>query len=385
MKDSSLNIINIDDLPVVRKSSKRIVMPKRNTLVTVTILERLNNGVKVLIDGKLFIAIVSENVELQEELIAWVSDNEKLELSLNLSNQYNSSSNYILDQIISKLGLINNISTNAILAKIIEERKPVIKSKVKLLLAFISDNKMELSDSQLSLLINILWSERGNSTKLAEELFENLFVETFEIVSNNLFEATKEIIYTKIPSFILKQINKTIYDEKLDNTIALNGKRELIIEAIKNLNNNLLANKNVEDKEVIEKYIEYGVKYILQKSALQHFDYFPDFVIAKNGNGLLLIMLEIKKYYSNNGEAFYNIIFKHNAIPIELKGIIRNQFLSSNVIVNIKNNEVVSEKIKNFQNELKTNWEINSHITLNETKNSKLIDSQLESGINAFA
>ncbi len=281
--------------------------------------------------------------------------------------------------------MINNISTSTILEKIIEERKPVIKSKVNLLLDFILDNKMELSDSQLSLLVNILWSERGSSTKLAEELFENLFNEPFELVIKHLFEATKEIVYAKIPSFIMQQINETIYDESIDNTVALNGKKEIIIEVIKSLNKNLTVNKNVEDRNIIEEYIEYGTKYILQKSALQNFDYYPDFVIAKNENDLLLIMLEIKKYYSNNGEAFYNIIFKHNAIPVELKGIVRNQFLSSNIIVNIENKEAVAEQVINFQKELKNTWEINSHITLNETKNSKLINTQLESGINAFA
>jgi len=383
MTDSLLNIINITDLPRTRKSNTSAKTPLKNTLVTVTILEKLSQGVKVLIDGKLFIAIINENVAIQEELIAWVADSEKFELTLNLSTQFKKNSSDILLEIILKLGLSNNINTNTMLTKIIEERKPVIKSKVNLLIEFISQNQMKFSDSQLSLLINILWGEKENSIKLAEELFGNITKEPFEDICKQLFEVTSEIIFVKIPSFILQQINRTIFDSQTDNIEALYNKKEIIIKSVISLNNYITNESMMENRNILEKYIEYGTKYILQKTILQKYDYYPEFVIAKNENELILIILEIKKYFLNSGEAFYNIVFKQNAIPLELKGIVRNKFLSGNILMDDEKLDV--ELLRDFQQELKQKWDMNSHISLNETDNSKVTNSRFESGINIFA
>ncbi|MEE9429546.1 MAG: hypothetical protein V3V16_00800 [Melioribacteraceae bacterium] len=383
MTDSLLNIINIQDLQKTRKPSDSITMPKQNTLVTVTILERLELGVKVLIDGKLFIAIINENVAMQEELIAWVTDSEKFELSLNLSNQFRENSNYILSEINTRFGFSNSVSANKILTKIIEERKPVIKSKVKLLFEYIQQNQLKLSDSQIFLLINILWDEKGNSTNFIEELFENILSEPFENVCKQLFEITNEIIFAKIPSFIIQQINKTVYDSSTDNVDALYNKKEIITKAVISLNNYLTNETLIGNRDVVEKYVEYGTKYILQKTILQQYNCYPEFVIAKNENELILIMLEIKKYYSNSGEAFYNIVFKQNAIPLELKGIVRNKFLSGNIIIDDEKLDV--ELIRKFQQDLKQNWDINSHISFNQNNDSKQTNRSLENGINAFA
>ncbi len=375
MTENITNIINYDALTGIRHSGNPSLMPKTNTLVSLELIERLDKGVKVLIDGKLFIAIIDEIVPLKEELLAWVTSVNKFSLTLNFEKQLAKNRDFLLKEITHKLKIPYNKSTENILEKIIKEKKPLIKSKVIQLLELMDEVNVDHNKLQLMLLINIVWHNSANENNFAKDIVNNLFNESFEDVCKQFAESTKELLFTEIPPFIIKEINnKIIFDEGTNNTIALGSKTEAVIGLIKYLNDFLEINKYKANNLQIVKFIKFGSRYILQKLVLQEYNYYPDFIIAKRNNDLALIMVEIKKYLINNSKPVYNLKFKYKNEPIELDGLLKDYFLIGNIMTDTTNYEQVNNKVEIFRKNLWQKRNIGSNISINKKEQNRSLE-----------
>lgn len=378
MKSDIRNIINFESITKLRSSIEiGSNLPPKNRIVKLIPIQLLEQGVKVLIDGKLFIAFIDGKIPIKEELIAIVTNSNPYALSLNLNSQLSNDNTNLIDQVIKKFELRNNTLNRRIVLKVIEEGHIVIKSKILLLtelLAYIKANGLGFS-----LLINLVWNNNNKSKQYIDELYSNLFDESFETVSENLLDYMNSLLFASLPQYLNQQISESlIFDEEKSSVKALLDKSQSLYEIIKLLNE-VSKTKNFTNSSVISNFIYYATKYILQKSVLKDYDYYPDFVIIKRNAELTIVHFTIKKIYNVNNQVSYKVVFTHDSLPFDLQGIIRNNFL----IGDINAPEILNDKseITSLQDRLK-NWGIYSDLKINDKSKNKYKISKLNKELN---
>ena len=361
MKDDIINIINLENITRLRSSlGVTNSLPVKKSIVKLIPIQYLEQGVKVLIEGKLFIAFIDSKIPVKEEIIAQVKSVSPFALSLNFSAEVTKSDDFLIDQIIKKFNLKNNDSVRNTIFNIVKEDHILIKSKIVQLLQLTKYIKTE--GIQFSLLVDLVWRNKTENKKFIEEIYETLFDDSFEKVCENLFSSIKELMFSEIPQYLIQQINSTlVHDGKNKSSKALLDKSEAVYEIIKLLNK---SDSSYSAEKNISLFIKYGTKYILQKSVLKDYDYYPDFILLKRAGEQKLIHYSIKKVINFNNNAIYKIVFKNDALPFELSGIIRDNFLYGNI--EIKEEPAIQENISTLEENLFNHWGFRSSITLNK-------------------
>jgi len=379
MKDDIRNIINFENITRVRGSiGVGTKIPAKNSIVKLVPLEYFEKGVKVLIDGKLFIAFIDGAIPIKEEIIALVKDDNPFSLTLNLSSQSLKNESFLVDQIVKKFELKSNVILRDTISKVVQEGLNIIKSKI-LLLADIVQN-IKVDGLELSLLINLVWNNTYKSKSTIEELYDNLFEESFEDVCNNLFKALNCLLFAELPQYISQHIkNNLIYrEDNVDTSVILNKIKPVfdLIVLLNEYNNTALNNAPNE----ISSFIKYGTKYIFQKSILKDYDYYPDFVIIKRNDEITLLHYSIKKIYNSNKQVSYKILFKHEELPFQLSGIIRNNFLIGNLDID---EEIVKDRtINSLEESLFNHWGFRSDFKLNDKTKNNFFVSKIDTSVN---
>lgn len=359
MKDTIKNMIDFESITRIRSSVNTEILPfGKNNLVNLIPIEYFKNSAKVLINGKLFIAQIEQNIPLQEEIISLVVETNPFTLSLNLFPIFKKNRNSFLDQITNKFKIKNSKENRLLITEIIESELPLIKSKLINLGKL--TQKLKVKDLELSLLINLIWKYSDSEIPVISDLYENLFSISFTSVCKNLFEEVKELLLGDEDHYLLNEINTNlIYDESRENTKALQSKSEEFFKILKYLNshkNNTLA----------DGFIKYSTMYILQKSVFKDYDYFPDFAIVKKKSGLTYIKYHVKKLYLSNEMPSYVLEFEHEEIPVKVKGYLRNNFLLGTIDSDNTANELLLKEISALQNKLNKKWSINSDLNISE-------------------
>jgi hypothetical protein len=379
MKNDITNIINLENITRVRSSmSVNTNLPSKNSLVKLIPLEYLEQGVKVLIDGKLFIAFIDGKIPIKEEIIALVTNSNPVSLSLNISSPLKNEENILVDQILEKFGLKNTTQFRSIILRVIEEGNILIKSKIILLEELIRSIKVD--GLEFSLLLNLVWSNQDKSRHYIEDLYDKLFDESFEEVCDGLFNAVNELLFSNIPQYLSQQIRNTlIYNEEEINTTSLINKTDPVFNLIKQLNNHKNDVANNKSNEIAT-FINYGTKYILQKSVFKEYDYYPDFVIVNREAELTIIHYSIKKMYESNNLNSYKIHFKHEALPFQLTGFLRDKFLVGDM--SIAEVQVDNEEINSLEESLFNRWGFRSDIRKNVDRENEFYTSKINVKVN---
>ncbi len=378
MKDDIRNIINFEDITRVRSSiGASVKLPKKNTIVKLVPLEFLEQGVKVLIDGRLFIAFLDEKIPLKEEIVAFVIESNPFSLSLGLSSILIENESEVINEVIKKLELPNTKMIRKIIVQVIEEGNILIKSKILMLSELLG--YIKVSGLELSLLINLVWYNNDKQKDLIEDLYYGLFDDKFEVVCNHLSTSINNLLFSNLPQYLIKTITATlIYSEKRNNLTPFQNKVETILNLIKLLNDyNISANKL---NESIDAFVQYGIKYILQKSMLKEYDYYPDFVLVEKGTSLILVNYSIKKIIDSQNEVRYKIEFTNKDLPFKLTGILRDKLLVGNTIA--EESIFSDEEINSLNKSLYNNWGIRSDIKLNSDNRKGVVLPKLDKKIN---
>ena len=95
---------------------------------------------------------------------------------------------------------------------------------------------------------------------------------------------------------------------------------------------------------------------------------------------LTIIHYSIKKLYDSNNLNSYKILFKHEALPFQLSGIIRDKFLVGNI--EIDEELVASEEIDSLNESLFNRWGFRSEISKNDGKKSEFYTSKINVKVN---
>jgi hypothetical protein len=377
MKNDIRNIINLEKLTRVRSSlSLNPIIPTKNSLVKLIPLEYLEHGVKVLINGKLFIAVIDEKIPIKEEVIAVVTSENPFSLSLNLFSQLKNNEKRLLDQICVKLKLQRKNSLKTIIPKIIKEDKYIAKSKILLideLLKFIKADGLEFS-----LLVDLVWSNNYIKKDMIGDLYENLFDESFQEVSEMLFQSIKGLLFTELPQYLIQKINNNlIYSKNSTNYKVLLNKVDSVFELIRQFNE-LRSVKGLSNNIEVSNFIRYGTKYILQKSVLKDYDYFPDFIIVKRNSELILIHYGVKRVLNSGEQTIHKLSFKNDNLPFELKGVVRDKFFDG--ALNITE-EDANQALVSLEENLFSHWGFRSDIKFNN-KNEDYYISKINAEVN---
>lgn len=379
MKDEISNIINLEGITRVRNSmSLNGKLPTKNTLVKLIPLEYLERGVKVLINGKLFIAFIDGKIPIKEEIIAYVNSASPISLSLNLSSKNKKDERSFVDQILKKFALKDSAEIRNTIKKVIEEGNILIKSKILLLSEM--NSYIKADGLEYLLLMNLVWNNNDKNRNFIEELYDELFNETFENVCNNLFASIKNLLFLNLPQFISQKIRDSlIYNEKKINTDSLTSKVDQTYCLIKQFNEIKDSCSQIEQKQISD-FVTNGAKYILQKSVLKDYDYYPDFVIVNRNSELSVIHYSIKKIYTSNNQKAHKILFKHEAIPFQISGILRDKFLVGNIEIN---EEIVnSNEVNSLVECLFDHWGFRSNLTKNDDQKNNLNTSKINIEVN---
>ncbi|MFZ1292269.1 MAG: hypothetical protein WAR79_19395 [Melioribacteraceae bacterium] len=376
MKNTLKNMIDFESLTRVRNSvNAEIFLPEKNNLVSLIPLEYFGHSVKVLIDGKIFIAEFDEKIPLKAELVAFIVEKSPVTLSLNLTQLLSKNKNYLLEQICEKLKIPNTDRNKDLLVKIIQEEKPIIKSKF--LQLEIITQKIKAKDLELSLLINLIWKYSEKDIPLILDLYENLFSISFSSTCKYLFNSIKNLLLNQEDVYLLNEVNANlIYDTKRENTIALQNKSEILFNLIKYLNDGDYSSKEVDE------FIKFSSIYILQKSVFKDYDYYPDFVVIKRGNGFSFIKYNFKKLYLSNGMPSYKLEFEHGEIPAKIKGFLRNNFLIGSIDIENYENNLLLKEIDELKNDINKRWQINMELNITEDQIYSAEKSFQKNGIN---
>ena len=379
MKDDISNIINLESITRVRNSmSLNGKLPTKNTLVKLIPLEYIEQGVKVLIDGKLFIAFIDGKIPIKEEIIAYVNSASPISLSLNFSSKNKKDENYFVDQILKKFALKDSAEIRNTIKKVIEEGNILIKSKI---LLFSEMNCcIKANGLEYSLLMNLVWNNNDKNRNFIEELYDELFNETFENVCNNLFASINNLLFSKLPQFLSQKIRDSlIYNEEIINTDSLTSKVDQTYSLIKQFNEIKGSCSQTEQKDISD-FVTNGAKYILQKSVLKDYDYYPDFVIVNRNSELSVIHYSIRKIQTSNNQKSYKILFKHEDIPFQISGILRDKFLVGDIAIN---EELVnSNEVNSLEECLFDHWGFRSNLTKNNERKNNLYTSKINIEVN---
>ena len=215
---------------------------------------------------------------------------------------------------------------------------------------------------------------------MIKDLYDRLFDESFEYVCEQLYQSINGLLFSGLPQYLIQEIaDSLIYEEKNKNPQTLLNKSEQIYQLIKSFNENLNVNKNYIENE-IDNFTHFGSKYILQKSVLKDYDYYPDFAIAKRDSELILILYNIKKTINEKEEKLYKIVFKNELLPFNLQGIIRENFFDAE----IKTSEIdnTRKEVNAFRENLFTRWGFRSEVRINNSTNEEYFISKINSEVN---
>ena len=359
MKDDIRNIINLENIRSIGSSiSLNTQLPSQDSIVKLNPLEYMEHGLKVLIDGKLYIAFIDGKIPLKEEIIAVVTGTNPFSLSLSLFPLLKNDENVLVKHVLKKFQLPQKLSLKKIIPQVVREDKILIKSKILQLEELMQYFNAE--DLEFSLLVDLVWSSNNFSKDMITDLYDNLFNESFEDVCSNLFQSIKLLLFSELPQYLVQKINSTLkYYPENKNSGPLLNKVEPIIELIRQFSSkNFTRSKNIEEE--VNTFIQYGTKYILQKSVLKDYDFLPDFIAVKKDSEIILVQYSIKRVFNSQKQAVHKIIFKNEKLPFQLKGIIRNNFLEGQLDVGDELND--EESKITLEKNLFNHWGFRSEI-----------------------
>lgn len=281
-------------------------LPAVNSTALLNVLEKINNTYKVLINGKVFQTQLPINVEKGDEVLARVLQQYPFTLALDKFENLLISDAGGLLSLLEKLQLAKSALSEKILRLVIANKKALTRSKLEKIIDYIEKAGIDFDESQLVLLINLIWDNSNEGFKDTANSYHKIFDMSFEKLSAEIFESLLRLNRLNLPQEIYFKINEAmIFDYENEahqfNLVSVGDKsdeflslaRVIEIEAGKNE----LTAPALLELEVLQGLL---IKYILQKAIYNKYSIYPEFVIIKFRSRLELINYRFEK--STNGK-----------------------------------------------------------------------------------
>lgn len=306
------NVQNIANVNAVQLTANGKVgvksLPAINSFVNIEVLEKMNNGFKILVDGKLFQSKLPVNLSKGDEVFAKVVSHRPFTLGLDNFVPGGKMNAAHLALVLAKLGIKETALSKSVIKNIAANGKPLVKSKLQRLIEYMEVSDITLDEMQMTLLINIIWNDNKDNYKGSLDSFAKIFDVTFEELSRQIFLTILKINDLDYPNELYRRLNDyVIYqlDEAHNNVIALKDKSNSFLN-IAEFTKTLEPALDMVQRKELEHLKKYMLKYVLQKALYGRFDYNPEFAIIKGKKSLELFNYDLNML-SSGDITTYNI------------------------------------------------------------------------------
>jgi hypothetical protein len=384
MLEQLLNISGLKSLPgAVSADPVSMALPTKNSVVSFTILDKISSEYKILVNGKVFMAVLPVNAKIGDTLLGMVLNNNPM--TLNLVNILNLKNITIetLNSLLVKLGIQKTETNLSLLKALIANKKPVLKSKLDKLAEILESLDFTFDETQLSFLIQV-FSNEDNFQK-----FNKRNAEYFRYPINN----------------VIKEIYSQIRDEALNSSSIEQIRKELTIDFEKEgFEKGIMTGLYSRDKAIqdwinenrtsdnleIKKLTGLFGYYLIQKSFLKKEGIFPGFIIAQKTDSRELIEYKLERTSRENGDVHYLMNLGMRSIEfgdIAIDGILSKSNLTLSFGLEGNNIRYFDEEKDELKKSLRNNVGINTFLSFNGENegNRKLEKYSLLESINVKA
>ncbi len=304
---------SIGDVKIVA-SRVRKNLPKLNSLVKIEVLEKLKGKYKILVNGELYQSKLPIKASERDIIMAQLINLNPVTLKLDAFNANQLVTSGAIGIILKELGITKTTLAEKLIEKLLKTNKHLSKEKIKRFLDYAENSHHKLDELQFGLLIAMIWddSDSGSFTE-KRAIFNTIFDISFWSVGNQIYKNVVTLKGLGIPQDLDEMINnKLIFSCK-------NFEKEKILSGISSKVRNYIELTDSIEEKISKDFVdadirinlislsELLIKYILQKSLLNKYKIYVDFVIANSDNGLRLWEFSYYKIFNKFGEPVYKM------------------------------------------------------------------------------
>lgn len=373
------------DLKNVNKAgnyNRKSLLPSKNSLVLIKILDRIGKNYKILVNGKLFQTDLAMNLNNNDEMIAKVISQKPLKLLLAELQSHKTKEN--IAEILSLLGLEEGEKNKSLIKELISRNKPLVKEKINDLSAFIQSRSNLPDPTLFALLIEVFWKFHGNERNYLLRELDSIFDISFNELAKRIADYIsllnklypKEDFTNEMNSIFV--LNKEGIDTK--NLFPFMDKSSKLTDLI---NSNEFSVLSSSEKITGEQLF---IKYILQKSLFSYFNIFPEMLVHQKIKYEGLVFNFERTVKNHEPCTIIKVDFKLGSSEVNFVGLLSNLNLYAEIFHDKNFGNMSWEKVANLNHFINNNLFENSKILLKPRKNRKSIDNSTDvSTINHMA
>lgn len=362
MLDQVVNIAGLKSFTALSSSEQAsIPLPAKNSVVNLSVLEKIGSEYKILINGKVFQAMLPVNVKQGDLMLGVVLNNNPM--VLNLVNILNIKSLTIenLTMLLSKLGLKKTDNNISLLKAFIINKKPILKNQLDKFAEIIEELDFQFDEFQLNYIIQVFTNEQNfksfdkNTAEYFRYPLSSIINEIYSVIADG---SQKETSIDQIGSMLSIEPNKETLEKGI--LTALINSDKLIAVWIKENKNNSSAK--------VQKLVSLFSRYLVQKDFLRREGIYPGFVILKKNDGNELVEYKLEKGSRDDGSVHYllNVGMRSYELgDIVIDGLLSKSNLSLNFNVEEKKKKYFEEEFDGLKEGLIKNLGLISFININ--------------------
>lgn len=326
----------------------------KNSIVEISVLEKVGDTYKILINGRVFQAHMPIDVKEGDKILAKVISQNPVALDLSSLTNLKALDDVQATNLLAKLKI--NISESGLkaLKSITISGKPLLKRKIEALIEFLENSEGGFDENKIDFLVALIYSSTEGENYLNKKFANNfrqsiniLFAHSFEIIKRIIQKNTRKELIEKLENTFIMDISEEVIDVKY-----FSDRKRKTIDVLKYLlreiNRRNLDSVEIKDIRDLKDNIE---KFLYQKQYYEKLGVVPDFIILykKGKYELLEYQIEVNRKFN---EETYAIKLKMNPEKLGLlqingalteKNVILKFFAKNetNKIISIEKNELV--------------------------------------------
>lgn len=312
----------------IESSVQRTVkLPAENSIVNIKILDKINSGYKLLIDGSVFQSKLPVNFKINDEVLAAVISTKPFRLSLN-----NLNGNPAL--ILNAMNLNESKITKEFIKELVIKNKPIEKKKLLRFIEYIENAEYKIDELQIALLAQMYITFPEYLSQFQNEM-NDLFKLSFEEIADKIFSIVLQLMAEPNNNEIDKVICSllTVTEEQLIGKEKFKNKDSEIMQLVQ-----LIHSNQSKGNQLLDELKSNLLYYLLQKSVYNFFNIYPDFIILKNDKVEL-----IHTYAAMNESHNYDLRLKFNSSTASVE-IIKAVLSKNRIFIDVYSRQELSKQ-----------------------------------------
>lgn len=362
MLDQVVNITGLKSFSAPTSNDQQsAVLPAKNSVVSLSVLDKAAGDYKILINGKVFQAALPVNVKQGDSMLGVVINNNPM--VLNLVNILNLKSLTMenLTLLLAKLGLKKTDGNISLLKAFIINKKPIIKNQLDKFAEILEELDFQFDEFQLNYIIQVFTNDQN--------------FKSFDKNCAEYFRYPVPAIINEIYSVIVNGAEKNSAIDQIGSMLSINPEKENyekgILAALINSDKVIAVwikeNKNNNSAKV-QKLVALFSRYLVQKDFLRREGIYPGFVILKKKDETELVEYKLEKGAREDGSVHYllNIGMRSYELgDINIDGLLSKSNLSLNIGVEENKKKYFEEEFDGLKENFIKNLGLFSFININ--------------------